>query len=334
MNSSTHVDAAALKQRLPDYLTAIGHPPVFHTSGLRLTARCPLHADNKPSLSAVLEGEVWKWFCHPCGIGGTVIELHAALSGRNAKAEFKPICEEAAALTGLDAGAAPAPPARRAVASALPKASKAMDAEELERLTTPWRTRLQQDSALREAFARELGLSPDTLRRLTTPSLDAFGITPPGFILRKADGTPCTLQKPRLAYIFDGGYKIRDPFGTGKPRFWKVGELRRPWRSHRLLRSAPALTDVHLVESESTAAALIEARFENPFHEGACVVATSGSNGFDPAWLPLFSGRRVHFWPDNDAAGLRFFEETAALLHGTARGICRHHFTTSQPSTT
>ncbi|MFO1482397.1 MAG: hypothetical protein U1F71_03440 [Verrucomicrobiaceae bacterium] len=324
MNSSTLVDVATLKEHLPEYLTAIGHPPVFHAGGSRLTARCPLHPDKKPSLSAVLEREVWKWFCHPCGIGGTVIELHAARVGRNTGTEFKPICEEVATLTGLCPGVAP--PACRAVAAAMPRASKAMDAGELERLTTPWRTLLQQDSALCEAFARELGLSPDTLRRLTTPSLDAFGIAPPGLSLPKADGTSCTLRRPRLAYIGDGGYKIRDPFVTGTPRFWKVGELRRPWRSHRLLCSTPAITDVHLVESDSTAAALIEAGFENPFHEGTCVVATSGCNGFDAAWLPLFAARRVHFWPDNDAAGLRFFEETAALLHGTARGICRHQF--------
>lgn len=324
MNSTAHVDAAALKQQLPAYLNAIGHPPVFHASGNRLTARCPLHPDKKPSLSAVLEGGVWKWFCHPCDSGGTVIELHAALSGRNTGTEFKMICEEVAAHTGLFSGVTTASPACHAVVTAMPKASKAMDGGELERLTTPWRTRLQHDSALCEAFARELELAPDTLRRLTTPSLDAFGITPPGFTLLKADGTSCTLRRARLAYIGDGGYKIRDPFGTGTPRFWKVGELRRPWRSHRLLCSAPAITDVHLVESESTAAALIEAGFENPFHEGTCVVATSGCHGFDPAWLPLFAGRLTHYWPDNDDAGLRFFEETATLLHGTARGSRKH----------
>jgi len=328
MNSSTHFDAAVLKQRLPDYLAAIGHSPVFQSGGNRLTARCPLHQDAKPSFTARLNGETWEWFCHPCGVGGTVIELHAALSGRNTSTEFKPICEEVAALVGLLPGMSLAPPPTRPAPPAPAKVSKALDADEMEKQTTSWRIQLQQDTALREVIVGELGLSPCTLQRLTTPSLDAFGIAPAGLVLVKADGTSCALRMPRLAYIGDGGYKIRDPFGNGKPRFWRVGELRRPWRSHWLLRSTPQITDVHLVESESTAAALIEAGFENPFHDGTCVVATSGCSGFDPAWLPLFAGRRVHFWPDNDPAGLRFFEETAALLHGTARGICRHQFHT------
>ncbi|MFN9111536.1 MAG: CHC2 zinc finger domain-containing protein [Bacteroidota bacterium] len=331
MNPTTVVDAGVLKQHLPHYLTAIGHPPVIHPCSTRLTALCPLHADKKPSFSAVLEGDVWKWFCHPCGVGGTVIELHAARTGRSAKAEFKTICAEVAELIGLFPGHAPALPRQKTPPPAPAKASKAIDANELERLTTPWRTRLFEDTAQCEAFARKLGLSAETLRRLSSPSLDALGITPAGLVLVKADGTPCTLWQPRLAYIGDGGYKIRDPFGNGEPRFWRVGELRRPWRSHWLLRAAPVITEVHLVESESTAAALIEAGFNDPYHQGACVVATSGANGFCESWVPLFAERSVHFWPDTDAAGERFFEETATLLESTARRICRHHFSSQPP---
>jgi hypothetical protein len=324
MNSSTLVDADTLKQRLPEYLTAIGHPPAFHSSGNRLKARCPLHEDRKPSFTARLNSETWEWFCHPCGVGGTIIELHSARSGRSVKAEFKTICEEVAVLVHLDPVTAPAAPTRRTSPPTPAKESKAIDADELERLTSPWRTRLYEDRAWRETFACQLQLSPDTLRKLTMPSLDALGIVPAGLTLTKQDGGTCTLTMPRLAYIGEGGYKIRDPFGTGKPRFWRVGELRRPWRSHRLTRSAPFISDVHLVESESTAAALIEAGYEDSFNAGTCVVATSGANGFDITWKPLFAGRAVHFWPDNDPAGQRFFKDTAAILHGTAKRICWH----------
>jgi hypothetical protein len=326
MHPSTRVDAETLKQRLPHYLSAIGHPPVFHASGNRLTALCPLHQDSKPSFTAKLEGEAWIWFCHPCGVGGTIIELHAAQSGLNVKTQFNAICEEVAALVSAKSATAKSPLARKTPPQAPAKVSKAIDADELERLTTPWRTRLQQDGFLCEAFARELQLSPETLRKLTSPSLDSLGIAPAGLTLTKVNGASCTLPRPRLVYIGDGGYKIRDPFGTGKPRFWRVGELRRPWGSYWLCRSAPIITVVHLVESESTAAALIEAGFNNPFHQGTCVVATSGSNGFDPTWVPLFAGRTVHFWPDNDPAGERFFQETAATLHSTAQGIYRRKF--------
>ena len=324
MHPSSRIEAATLKQRLPAYLSAIGHPPRFHPSGTRLTALCPLHQDTKPSFTATFEGEVWKWYCHPCGVGGTIIDLHAARSRRSVKAEFKTICAEIAELIGLDPATAPASPAHRKPPPAPALVSKAICAHELERLTTPWRIELKKNTEQCEAFARELQLFPETLRRLTMPSLDALGIVPAGFTLTKADGTLCTLLKPRLAYIGDGGYKIRDPFGTGRPRFWRVGALRRPWRSHWLCRSAPAITDVHLVESETSAAALIEAGYNDPFHAGTCVVATSGANGFDPAWVSLFTDLNVHFWPDNDTAGRRFYQETALLLHGTAKGICQH----------
>ncbi len=322
MNNFPRHDADELKTRLPEYLQAIGHSPQIGANGSHLTAICPLHQDSKPSFTAKLDGEAWLWFCHPCGTGGSVIELHALRSGRSAKGEFRTIVAEIAALIG----AVPTmePPAYRAPIQKQPKPSKAIPADELERMAAPWRTRLNADATLREAFAREINLTPDTLRKLTTPSLDALGIVPAGFTLTKQDGGTCTLTLPRLAYIGDGGYKIRDPFGTGKPRFWRVGELRRPWRSHRLTRSAPFISDVHLVESESTAAALIEAGYEEPFNAGSCVVATSGANGFDVTWKPLFAGRAVHFWPDNDPAGQRFFEDTAAILHGTAKRICWH----------
>lgn len=326
MHPSTRVDAETLKQRLPLYLSAIGHPPIFDASGSRLTALCPLHQDKKPSFIAKIQGEAWVWFCHPCGVGGTIFELHAAHSGLNIKTEFNTIREEVAGLVRVHSATSVSPPARRSPRQAPAKASKAIDADELERLTTPWRARLHQDRVLREVFARELQLSPETLQKLTTPSLDAFGIAPSGLRLSKADGSTCTLTKPRLAYIYDGGYKIRDPFSTGRPRFWRIGELRRPWGSYWLCRRAPFISDVHLVESESTAAALIEAGFNDPFHQGTCVVATSGSNSFDPSWVPLFAGRTVHFWPDNDSAGQRFYQRTAAALHGTAKRLCRHQF--------
>ncbi len=324
MHTSSRIEVDTLKQRLPDYLSAIGHLPLFHPSGTRLTVLCPLHQDTKPSFTATLKGETWGWYCHPCGIGGTVIDLHAARSSRSVKAEFKIICTEIATLIGLDPATAPATPSYKSPPPASAKASKAISTHELEHLTSPWRTRLYEDVQLCAAFAREVQLSPETLRRLTTPAQDALGIAPAGLTLTKADGTLCTLLKPKLAYIGDGGYKIRAPFGAGGPRFWRVGELRRPWRSHWLCRSAPTISDVHLVESETTAAALIEAGFNDPFHAGTCVVATSGANGFDPAWVSLFTDLNVHFWPDNDTAGWRFYQETALLLHGTAKGICQH----------
>lgn len=326
MNPTLFVDANPLKGRLPQYLNAIGHSGKLHPSGTRLTARCPLHQDNKPSFTAQLKDAGWVWFCHPCGLGGTVMELHAHRTGRNPKEDFRTILEEVADLVNLAPSTPPLPIEKPAAGVVAWKASQAIGFDDLERITTLWRCRLYEDDALRVAFASHLKLSPQTLRRLTMPSLDAFGIAPAGHRLIKSDGTSFRLQMPRLVYIGEGGYKVRDPFGNGKVRFWCVGHLHRPWRSHWLMRTAPIITDVHLVESESSAAALIEAGFEAPFHQGTCVVATSGCNGFSPNWLRFFRGRRIHFWPDRDCSGRRFFEKTAALLHGTSCGVLEHHF--------
>ncbi len=325
MHSSNRINADTLKTLLPEYLNAVGYPPKITANGTRLTICCPLHVDTNPSFTANLKDGVWLWGCYPCGVGGTVIDLHTARTGLSAKSDFATICREVAELVGLDATTAQAAPMRATPRPVKVKESKAINADELERMTTPWRLRLYEDTALRESFANELSLAPNTLKRLTMPSLDAFGITPAGLKVRSADGILRTLHKPRLVYIGAGGYKIRNPFGTGKPRFWCFGELRRPWRSHWLTR-APSISDVHLVESESTAAALIEAGYEDPFGTRSCVVATSGANGFDPSWLPMFKGRVVHFWPDADTAGERFFNDTAALLHGTASHILDHKF--------
>ena len=49
-------------------------------------ARCPLHADNAPSVS-LFDGRDGKprWKCHGCGRSGDAIDLEAALSGRTVR---------------------------------------------------------------------------------------------------------------------------------------------------------------------------------------------------------------------------------------------------------
>jgi hypothetical protein len=68
----------ALKARLPDYLQSLGLEPRLR-GGHKLSCRCPLHADSKPSFTATQKNGVWLWHCFPCAKGGTIIDLHAAL---------------------------------------------------------------------------------------------------------------------------------------------------------------------------------------------------------------------------------------------------------------
>ncbi|MGV3663893.1 MAG: CHC2 zinc finger domain-containing protein [Prosthecobacter sp.] len=322
------IDADDLKACLPEYMAAIGHQPRFHVSGTKFTTNCPLHYDHNPSFSATLKDSTWLWKCFPCDQGGTVIDLHAALYDLEATKDFRRICLEIADVIGKQAPFQFHRPKRQEGCLIKdPPHAKSIPPSDLVELTNPWRTRLFEDRALRKKFASDLGLKAETLARLCMPELDSWGIAPQGFQLKKQDGGLVRLNNPRLCYIGDGGYKIREPFGKcGTPRFWRVGTLQRPWRSHRLISRNVEIENVHLVESESSAAALIESGFEDPFGQKSCVVATSGSNGFQAAWVPMFEGRVVHFWPDSDEAGHRFLDSTAVLLKTQAKKLLVHNY--------
>lgn len=73
-------DLDELKASLPSYLDRVG-VEVTRRTGSKLAARCPLHDDHRPSLTAEEKGGVWLWYCHRCQLGGTVIDLHASIHG-------------------------------------------------------------------------------------------------------------------------------------------------------------------------------------------------------------------------------------------------------------
>jgi hypothetical protein len=91
-------DFDAIKQRLPEYLVRIRAEP--RINGDKLVCRCPLHEDRTPSFQAKREASgVWVWFCHPCGVGGTVIDLHMKCTGLSTAEAVR----ELAALFGAPA---------------------------------------------------------------------------------------------------------------------------------------------------------------------------------------------------------------------------------------
>ena len=311
-----------LKQHLPTYLELIGHKPVVRASKTDLTALCPLHADQNPSLTAKKKGDVWEWYCHPCDVGGTVIELHALRRKLDPKTQFPVICREVAEILN---GAPAKPPMIDKPTNPPPQIIPGpIPDDELTALCSPWRATLYEDATLRDQFASELGLPPKLLLCAATHAGDGLGIAPAGHQWVNPAGKACSLREPRLVYIGAGYFKIRAPFGseTG-PRFWMAGKQSRPWLGQLLVPGEPTVKHVHLHESESSALALIAAGFWSG-DDSSIVVATSGAGGFNPEWCTLFEGRTVHFWPDADAAGMRFAHETAALLHGTANEIVFH----------
>lgn len=324
-------DASALKGLLPEYLKCIGCKPRLDPGGFKLKAHCPLHHDTHPSFTAKKKGDVWEWYCHPCEEGGTVIELHARRSKLDKKEEFPRICQEVAEIV-RDA------PAKAQLTDPLIEPPTKMPTpsipnDELASLTLPWRQTLYEDFTLLEKFTSELGLPAGVLYWAAKNGSDGLGIAPTGYKWNNSEGKECTLKEPRLVYIGDGYYKIRAPFGDGRgPRFLTFGKAQCPWLSAWLAHDQTTVKEVHLHESESSALALFAAGYWST-DNSSIVVATGGSCGFKPEWVPLFAGRTVHMWPDANEAGQRFAENVAGLLHGSASKVLFHdwNLTTTGP---
>lgn len=316
-------DSTELKMLLPEYLARIGCRPDYRDHRReQLSATCPLHNDQSPSLTAKRNGNVWEWYCFPCAVGGTVLELHALRQKLDARTQFPQICSEVAQiLRGIPVpNSQPEHPTIRDSNMNQPAITK----YDLAVLTHQWRMVLRDDANLRCHFAKELGLPDSVLMWAATWPGDGVGIVPAGFKLSASNGRVFTMKESRLVYIGEGHFKIRSPFGIGaNPRFWLLGQQQRPWLGNLLVPGDTTVKHVHFHESESSALALIAAGAWSR-DNSEIVVATSGSGGFKPEWIPMFAGRIIHMWPDADEAGKRFAETTAALLYPTVTKIIFH----------
>jgi len=319
-------DLNAIKAGLPAYLERTGCEPRPIKNGTEITALCPLHHDTRPSMTCVQKKPgLWTWFCHPCGEGGTLIDLHAKRQGidtAGAIAELGEILNAPATES-----AAPSRPSVRPLA----RGSRTTDADDripgLGRVVPPADTPppkpqplagadaklcseavkcLLSDESARREFAELLGVSPDTLARLA-------GTLDLGLI----DG--------RLVYLaHDGenwhGCQVRGRPGE-KPRFfWRVGKPFLPWRGWRL--SDKRVRTVFLCEGQSDAIALIAAGIEdasNPASKVA-VVAAPGT-AFPESWVDLFRFRRVILCGDRDEPGQKAVRKVGELLLPLAESV-------------
>ena len=73
------------------YLSAIGHE--LKGEGAKASARCPFHDDKSPSMSVNTDKGLW--FCHACGFGGTVIDMHMRRHGLSCKDALAQLAEGA-----------------------------------------------------------------------------------------------------------------------------------------------------------------------------------------------------------------------------------------------
>jgi DNA primase len=77
----------AYRKRLPD----------LSKDGKRFKARCPIHADSRPSLTIDLKDGVYLWHCFPCNLGGDIFALVQKMDN----------CDFADAVKAVASGAGP-----------------------------------------------------------------------------------------------------------------------------------------------------------------------------------------------------------------------------------
>lgn len=320
-------DLDAIKAALPAYLEKTGCQPTPAKGGKEITALCPLHADKRASLVAVEKRPgLWTWYCHPCGEGGTVIDLHARRHGIDAAAAIADLGEFLHAPT-LDASPAVRPSVRAMAGRATdtdadgdripglgvpspatppkPPTAEPLAGDAADECNAAVAA-LIADTEARRNHAAALGVSPETLARLAQ-SLD----------LGLIDGRLCYLAHDGATWH---GCQVRNRPGE-KPRFlWKLGKPFLPWRGWRL--HCARVRTVYVCEGQSDALALIDAGIESAGDPASkiAVVAAPGT-AFPEWWASLFRFRRVILCGDRDEPGQKAVRKIGEILHPFAESV-------------
>lgn len=320
-------DLDAIKSALPDYLERTGCNPRPQKGGREIAALCPIHEDSNASLLAVEKREgLWTWYCHPCGEGGTVIDLHARVAGIDAAAAIAELGEMLAApllddftarpsvralargsrTTDADGDRIPGLPGAGPVPPPKPPQPEPLAGEAAAECNAAVAALIANDTACRD-HAAALGVSPVTLARLAG-SLD----------LGLIDG--------RLAYLaHDGaanwhGCQVRNRPGEKLRFYWKSGKPFLPWRGWRL--NDRRVRTVYLCEGQSDAIALIDAGLEDTVNPSApvAVIAAPGTS-FPDYWPALFRFRHVILCGDRDEPGQRAVRKVGEMLLPLAESV-------------
>lgn len=203
---------AALRARLPDYLTALGVE--LRRNGTRLVGKCPVHEDRDPSF-AVFGQHQETCGCHPCGFTGDVFATSVWL-GRSSS--FREAVADVASVLGVHipdvAPHSPRPaPARIPKAPAPPFTLSDADRRKIYDARLAWSDAFHSGDPIVDRIAESLGFDRETLR------VASWGNCGLGL----ANGWLC--------YRYPQGLKWRNPDSTAKPRFrWLVGKATCPWR--------------------------------------------------------------------------------------------------------
>ena len=280
------VDLAAIKARLPDYLSQLGE--VREQRG-KLTTCCPLHEDRHPSLEATEKDGSWVWFCHPCGIGGTVIDLHMKRTGL---AEGDAIRELAAMFNAPGVQGL----VTRPVAASKPRPARYSPTDaEYARAGEAAKT-LGLDAKRCEFIAKAKSWKSETVQRLAAE---------------------CSLgwEDGKIAFIYSTGMKLRWREGDKRRFAFAFGKPHSLWREHMRepgFDGDGATERVIITEGETDAIRLIDLGLDSL--ETRIMAVPSASTWPLDAEVKLRGLREVIFAPDNDNAGQAHVGEWCALI--------------------
>jgi hypothetical protein len=86
---------------LGSYASVVGQTiQDFKKIGDEYSTRFPLHLDHHPSLR--INPSTGVWYCDPCGNGGDIFKLYAAVHQLDYKTDFREVLKGLAELFGLD----------------------------------------------------------------------------------------------------------------------------------------------------------------------------------------------------------------------------------------
>lgn len=245
---------------------------------------CPLHTDEHPSASLNTEKGVAQ--CFACGWAGTAVHLESRLYGEDweeAKAEVERENLENQDLLIMDGCYIPQSPDSPSPYMGPP--SRPLPSEEQLKV---WQDGLLRDDGLMTFLRERKGLTEESVRR--------FGLGWTGeriaIPIRAADGS---LMNVRQYDPERRKPKFLNCAGHGARRLWAPDP--KAWDSDSILIVAGEW-DAMLTTQEGYAA----------------ITSTGGEGNFDPAWGPLFRGKKVVVCYDNDATGLEGARRMVEIL--------------------
>jgi hypothetical protein len=188
------------------------------------------------------------------------------------------------------------------------------------------RAAVYNSDSLKNRVAEHFGVSARTVEKLTFTPGASIGFRAQPTFEKDGERRPCSPN--RLVYTYPSGIKIRTPFGPdSKCRFlWEYGRAELPWRAFMLRRDY--IRTVHISEGESDSITLINEGMEDIRSDSpSCVVAAPGT-GFKSEWAPLFAGKTVVIWFDEDGneSGQRAIERAVTILKPYVREIIVRNF--------